>query len=201
MTGLLNQLRFVAEDLSVSGVPWALIGALAVSVHTEPRTTRDIDVAICLRPDADLDTLVRQLVTKGYSNPQILMHLEPQQRLGTRLQIRSSGGIPVVVDLLSASSGIEDEVVRAAERLEMFPGVMIPVALRSHLIAMKVLSMNDGDRIKDTVDLQMLLRGASADDVLEARCSAQLMQERGFSRGKNLLQELERALAKFSTTR
>ena len=55
-------------------------------------------------------------------------------------------------------SGIEAEVVREAERIEVLPGVIIPVASSSHLIALKVLSRDDTDPPQDRMDLIALLR-------------------------------------------
>lgn len=64
----------------------------------------------------------------------------------------------MVTDLLFAMSGIEAEVVREAERIEVLPGVIIPVASSSHLIALKVLSRDDTDPPQDRMDLIALLR-------------------------------------------
>jgi hypothetical protein len=55
---------------------------------------------------------------------------------GVRL---AHGGSDVVVDLLFASSGIENEVVANADRLEVLPRLVVPVATTPHLIALKVL--------------------------------------------------------------
>jgi hypothetical protein len=46
----------------------------------------------------------------------------------------------MVLDLLFASSGLEREVCEAAERLEIVPGVAVPVARAGHLVGMKLLS-------------------------------------------------------------
>jgi hypothetical protein len=36
-------------DLTEVDVPFALVGGLAVSAHTEPRSTRDADLAVAFR--------------------------------------------------------------------------------------------------------------------------------------------------------
>jgi hypothetical protein len=41
----------------------------------------------------------------------------------------------MIVDLLFASSGVEAEVVGAAENLEVLPGLWVPVARAGHLLA------------------------------------------------------------------
>lgn len=44
-------LRRVASDLDARGVRWALVGGFAVSARTEPRFTRDVDVAVLVEDD------------------------------------------------------------------------------------------------------------------------------------------------------
>lgn len=49
----------------------------------------------------------------------------------------------MVVDVLFASSGIEPELVRAAEPIEVLPSLTVPVARTGHLIAVKLLARDD----------------------------------------------------------
>ena len=193
MNGIFSKLRTVAEDLNGLGANWALIGALAVSVHSEPRTTRDIDVAVVI-PEAEKERLfIQQLLALGYGNETVLMHLSPTHRLGVRLQIRGTGDV-LPLDLLFSSSGIESEIVAYAEQIEVFPGLLIPVACRGHLIAMKVLSQNDSDRLRDRDDLRRLLAAAQSEDIQIASDALSLMAKRGFQRNKDLKVEFEQAL-------
>lgn len=53
-------------DLLASQLPWALIGGLAVSARAEPRTTRDIDVAVPVSGDRDAEEIVRTFLKRGY---------------------------------------------------------------------------------------------------------------------------------------
>ena len=63
---LLRVLRAVAGVLADAGVPWALVGGLAVSVRVEPRFTRDIDLAVAVEDDASAERLIRELaITLG----------------------------------------------------------------------------------------------------------------------------------------
>ena len=52
MTSLESALQRIATDLTRSGVDFALIGGLAVSVRTEPRFTRDADFAVSVSGEA-----------------------------------------------------------------------------------------------------------------------------------------------------
>jgi hypothetical protein len=116
-------LRDVASALDRLRHSWALVGGLAVSARGEPRFTRDIDLAVAVADDARAEALVHSLVGSGY---RILASLDQEQvgRLATiRLEAPTEGPAGVVVDLLFASSGIEAEVVRDAEVLEVLPGL------------------------------------------------------------------------------
>lgn len=42
-------------------IPFALVGGLAVSARTEPRFTRDADLAVALASDAEAEALIREL--------------------------------------------------------------------------------------------------------------------------------------------
>lgn len=187
MSGILTQLRTVTEELTRVEAKWALVGALAVSIHTEPRTTRDIDVVIVIADEDHRKKIIGSLMQRGFHTPSILMHIAPTHKLGTRLQIPVASGQAVALDLLHSSSGIEAEIVAAAISLEVFPQLFIPVASVGHLIAMKVLSQDDSERIKDRDDLRKLIKVALKDDLSLARYSVELIQERGFARGLNLI--------------
>jgi hypothetical protein len=53
MRTLDGTLRRLASDLERLGVPWALIGGLAVGTRAEPRTTRDVDVVVSVAAQAE----------------------------------------------------------------------------------------------------------------------------------------------------
>ena len=140
-TRLLAALRTIAASLDERSVPWALVGGLAVSIRAEPRFTRDIDVAVAVDADAAAAALVADLTAGGFA---LLLSLELRAlgRLATvRLLPPGERREGVVVDLLFASSGIEPEICRHAERLEVVRGLTVPVAQAGHLVAMKLLAV------------------------------------------------------------
>lgn len=53
-------------DLVACGASWAVIGGLAVSARAEPRTTRDLDVAISVSDDREAEQTVRCFLNRGY---------------------------------------------------------------------------------------------------------------------------------------
>jgi hypothetical protein len=172
---------------------WAVVGGLAVSARAEPRFTRDVDLALVVADDADAESLVRDLAENGY---RVLASLEQEavRRLATvRLQSPGEGPEGIVVDLLFASSGVEPEVVEAAELLEVLPPLLVPVARIGDLLALKVLS-SAPERPQDNVDIASLLRVAAAPDVQRAEHLASLIVERGYGRGRDLVSRLKEHL-------
>lgn len=188
MTPIEAALVGVQHDLDDIGTPWALVGGFAVSARVEPRFTRDVDVAVAVTSDADAELLVHGLASRGYLVTTTIDH-EPSGRLAT-VRLEAPGAAPVVVDLLFASSGIEPEVVDRAERIELLPGLVLPVAGISALIVMKVLARDDATRPQDAADLVQLTHAASVADWAEARELAGLVERRGFNRGRDLMADV-----------
>lgn len=187
MTPLGKALSRIAGDLVESKTPFALVGGLAVSARTEPRFTRDADVAAIVDSDEQAEAVVYRLKSAGYSID-ALVEQEAVGRIATvRLSPSGKGLEGIVVDLLFASSGIEREVVESAERLRILEGIEVPVATVGHLIALKVLSRDDVKRPQDLVDLRALLNAASDSDLGLARRSLALISARGYGRGRDLL--------------
>jgi predicted nucleotidyltransferase len=185
-------LRRIIDALQRVSVPFALVGGLAVSVRVEPRFTRDVDLAVVVASDAEAEALVSALVTDGW-RVSAVVEQEAVNRLATvRLDAPHDVDTTAVVDLLFASSGIESELVRDAEPLEVLPGVTLPVACVAHLIVLKILARSP-ERPQDDADLVALLAVASDEDLRVARGLAQLVVERGYHRGRDLLAELRSA--------
>ena len=185
-------LRRIIDALRGVPVPFALVGGLAVSVRVEPRFTRDVDLAVVVAGDAEAEALVSTLVTDGWRVSAVIEQ-EAVNRLATvRLDAPHDVNTTAVVDLLFASSGIESELVRDAELLEVLPGVTLPVACIAHLIVLKMLARSS-ERPQDDADLAALLAVATDEDLRLARDLAQLVVERGYHRGRDLLTELRSA--------
>lgn len=190
-TRLLTVLRRIADALNARRQPWALVGGLAVSVRSEPRFTRDIDVAAAVIDDAGAEALVVSLVASGFGLRLSLEH-EALKRLATvRLRPPGEPEEGVVVDLLFASSGIESEICREADHLELAPGLTVPVAQAGHLVAMKLLALAP-DRPQDAIDLRGLVGILTETDRARARAAVARIEELGANRSKPLREELER---------
>ena len=194
MTSLEAALRQIHTDLTEAHVSFALVGGLAVSARTEPRFTRDADLAVALASDAEAEALIHSLRARDYGI-EAVVEQEAVGRLATVRLTRSTKLQAPVIDLLFASSGIEPEVVAEAEPTELLPNLTIGVARTGHLIALKVLSRDDVRRPQDLVDLRALQRVASSGELARARQSLVLIAARGYHRGRDLMSEMNTLLA------
>ena len=193
MTSLEAALRRIGADLTQARASFALVGGLAVSVRTEPRFTRDADLAVALASDAEAEALIHELRARDYGI-EAIVEQEAVGRLATVRLTSSSEPQAPVIDLLFASSGIEAEVVADAEPIELLPNLTMGVARTGHLIALKVLSRDDFGRPQDLVDLRALLRVASPAELGRARDSLALIAARGYHRGRELMSEMNTLL-------
>ena len=191
VTSLEAALRQIHSDLTDLHIPFALIGGLAVSARTEPRFTRDADLAVAVANDAEAEALIHRLRAIDYGI-EALVEQQAVGRLATVRLTRSRESAAPVVDLLFASSGIEPEIVDGADTIDLLPNLRIRVATTGHLIALKVLSRDDVERPQDLVDLRALLRVASPADVARARQALMLITARGYQRGRDLESEMNR---------
>jgi Nucleotidyl transferase AbiEii toxin, Type IV TA system len=193
VTSLEAALRQIGADLTRAHVSFALVGGLAVSVRTEPRFTRDADLAVALASDAEAEALIHELRARDYGI-EAIVEQTAVGRLATVRLMFSSEPLAPVIDLLFASSGIEPEVVADAESIELLPNFTMGVARTGHLIALKVLSRDDISRPQDLVDLRALLRVASPAELGRARDSLALIAARGYHRGRELMSEMNTLL-------
>ena len=128
MNRLEQALARLGSELDELDLEWALIGGLAVSARAEPRTTRDIDVALVAKTDREAEELVRILSSRGYRFRErgVMGQVQTERLAAVRLESpESRGEAGIVVDLMFASSGIESEVVGSADRIDVFLGARI----------------------------------------------------------------------------
>lgn len=161
----------------------AVVGGIAVSARAEPRFTRDLDFAVAVADDDEAAHYVFRVRQLGY---EIVSALEQttQRRLST-IRLRHRGRGPLV-DLLFAASGIEVEIVQAAEPIEIAAGIVADVAQVGHLIAMKLVSRDPSRRPRDQQDLVDLASVADDREWKRAEDAIELIEQRGFSRGRDL---------------
>ena len=190
MTTLDRVLRRLVADLDALELRWALVGGLAVSARAEPRTTRDVDIALDVTDDLGAEQTVLALRQRGYGDAGQMLEHEVTGRLAAMRMVAPSPDV-AVVDLMFASTGIEPEIVLAATPVDVLPGVTVRVASLAHLLAMKVLA----GRMQDAADFVNLFRRASDRELDEARAALGLITKRRTHRRKDLALEFERLCA------
>jgi len=181
VTRLQKALIRLSTDLRALRLKWALVGGFAVMLRVESRSTRDLDIVLAFSEDGQTDEAVRGLRMRGYrDHPTKPMLLRKDGRLfGVRLVspvVDADDETLTIVDVLTGCSGVEPELVAAAELLEVLPNTFIPVARPGHLVALKVLAA----RPQDLEDVRVLLRGMGDADLKLARESLVLIERRGF---------------------
>jgi hypothetical protein len=181
-------LSLAAEALRLvkqHGRSGCLIGGLAVSVRTDPRFTRDVDLAVAVADDASAEDLARCLVSDGLRLDAIV----EQEAVGRLAMVRLSDMTGTSIDILVASSGIEKEIVQDSETLEVLPDLTLPVARVGHLIALKLLSISPS-RETDAADLRALAAIADESEWARAAKAVMMIDDRGYGRGRNLVADL-----------
>ena len=183
---LQEALAQILGALAEERAPGALLGGLAVSVWTEPRFTRDVDLAVAVTSDEDAERLIHRLRGRGYG---LLATVEQTAvaRLATA-RLRPPGQLEegMVVDLLFASSDIEPEIVSAALELDVGGAVSAKVACIGHLVALKLLAHDPIKRPQDGLDLRALRAVLNEEEHVRATRACELIESRGFSRGRDL---------------
>jgi hypothetical protein len=195
VTALNTALRQLDAYFKDANVLFALVGGLAVSVRSEPRFTRDADLAVAVASDSEAEALIRNLPASQFRIGAVIEHAAVGRLATVRLTpAEAVEDQSPVVDLLFASSGIEPEIVADAEPVELLPGLTVGVARTSHLIALKVLARDDIKRPLDIADLRALLSVASPADLAHVRELLDLITARGYHRGRNLLADFDSLL-------
>jgi len=138
--GLVSDLANLLQD---QGIPFAVIGGLAINVRGQPRGTVDLDVLVGRLPDASL------------KDP------DYARRFNFYPSRSSTGTVQVIdhrvdgqVELLLADSPLRLQVIETATE-ESLLGVMVSVATAEALILLKLkaIASNPGRRAKDGSDI------------------------------------------------
>jgi predicted nucleotidyltransferase len=161
----------------------AVIGGVAIGARTEPRFTRDLDFAVAVASDAEAEQCVFSMRQLGYEVATALQQVKHGRLATVRLRRRGRGPL---VDLLFAATGIESEIVEAAEPIEIGGGIVTEVARVGHLIAMKLVARDDDRRPQDRVDLAALAKVADEVEWARAETAVRLIRERGFGGSRDL---------------
>jgi hypothetical protein len=189
MQELESSIKEVITWLDSQSIGYALIGGLAISFRTVERFTKDIDLVIAVSEDSQAEKIVREISLLGYKVKTLLEQTKHGKIATVRLIKDTANGI-IFVDLLFASSGIEQEIVMSAEQIDIFPNFPVNVASLPALLALKILSVDIDSRPQDVVDIKNLLKEADENEITNAKELLLLIQKRSYNRKKDLMQEL-----------
>lgn len=137
----------LATVLDQEGIPFAIIGGIAVGIHSAaPRATNDVDCAV---PTSVVSEAIEALTAAGFLVTGRFEH---------SINLRHRGGEPVQI----AFDPAFDPMIGRAERIEV-AGTPILLVRRDDLISMKERAAADPARrrskaLRDQADIE-LLRG------------------------------------------
>lgn len=188
MSSLISAVKEVIRDLNQLNAKYAIVGALAIGARGRTRQTVDADFAVAVSDDATARKLLTSLLSRGYGESNLYQNQDTGKLVLARLFAPEKESRLIELDFLFDLCGIEAEVVNSAEKLEIWPDVIAPVATISALIAMKTRCQELPERIQDKADLMnQLIPDASIEELLEAQKLISLMQKRGYNEGRDLL--------------
>jgi len=143
------------------GLPYAVIGGMAVQWWGEPRATRDVDLTVMAPLDQPSSTFIRQVLGRF---PGRIENAEEFARRNRIILITASNGCPV--DISMGLPGYEEEVMQRATEFELEPGKAIRICSAEDLIIHKAIA----GRPQDVRDIEgVVYRQRRALDVTTIR--------------------------------
>ncbi len=146
---LVSELASVTSALHGAGVPYALCGGIAVTLHGHVRATKDIDLLVL--PE-DRERALGVVAPLGYDVPALPMTFgagTPGERLVQRVT-KFEAGESLTVDFLLV--GPVFEAVWASRENYLWEGSVLCVVSRAGLLEMKRLA----GRAQDLADVERL---------------------------------------------
>ena len=140
-----SALAALVDALASVGVPWFVAGSVASVVHGEIRTTQDVDVVADLQP-AHVPPLAAALRTTFFVDEILLM--EAVQGGGSCNVIHRETGFKVDLFVLRPRPFSRVEMDRR-QRIELQPGLSLPVASAEDCILTKLEWFEKGGRVSD----------------------------------------------------
>lgn len=130
------------------GLPYAVIGGMAVQWWGEPRMTRDVDVTVIAPLDQPASAFIQQVLDRFPARIENALEFARRSRV---VLVTASNGCPVDISL--GLPGYEDEMMQRAVEVELEPGKAIRVCSAEDLIIHKALA----GRPQDVRDIEGIL--------------------------------------------
>ncbi|MFZ1266589.1 MAG: nucleotidyl transferase AbiEii/AbiGii toxin family protein [Anaerolineae bacterium] len=122
------------------GLPYAVIGGMAVQWWGEPRTTQDVDLTIVAPLDQPSSVIIQQVLDRFPARIENALEFARRSRV---ILITASNGCPV--DISMGLPGYEDEVMRRAVEFDLEPGKAVRVCAAEDLIIHKAIAGRSQD--------------------------------------------------------
>lgn len=143
---LLNAVAELAEFLEAEGIPYAVIGGLAVQYWGESRTTRDVDIVVLVPPN-EADRFLERAADRFHPRIADAVSFAKQNRV---LLLEASDGTPADISL--GIPGYEEEVLKRAVTGSIGGSRPFRIVSAEDLVIHKVLAgrprdLEDAERI------------------------------------------------------
>jgi len=145
----------VLSVLNAHRVRYLVVGAYAVSIHPQPRATKDLDILV--KTDADNAKAVFAALAEFGAPPPGLTPADFTART-----VFSNGGEPVGVDIFTAIPGVEFDAAwprRLEHIIDQASGLKASFICRDDLIAAKLAS----GRPQDLADVDAIRKAAASE--------------------------------------
>jgi len=143
------ELKKIVAALNQQGIAYAICGGLAVSIHTQPRATEDLDMMVLAQDLGRCEGALEPLGFKRYGEPMSLA--QGRVTLQRLLKFEVGGSDQVVLDLLLVAPTTLETIWQDRQSFE-WEGMKVWVVSREGLIALKRLRSSP----QDLVDIDRL---------------------------------------------
>jgi hypothetical protein len=168
IVGLLDAIRAATEWLDSAGVPYAIIGGVAASLHGTPRVTKDVDL-VALADEDTWPTLL-QAATEQALVPRIPDVLDFARTTRVLLLVHQPSGIEI--DVSFGMLPFEHEIVSRATTRSVRK-VSFRLASAEDVVVMKALAL----RPRDIADIEGILGALPNLDLNRVRSIVSLLSE------------------------
>lgn len=185
---LLTVLKAVARWLDESGVPFAVIGGIAASLHGKPRVTKDVDVVA----QSEEDSWPRLLAAARKQGlfPRIADALDFAKV--TRVLLLTHRATAIDVDVSFGMLPFELQLISRARR-RVIHGVSFPLASPEDIVVMKGMAL----RPRDVADIEGIVESQSSLDLKRVR--SHLAQLSALLEGDDHVARLEEILRRVAS--
>ena len=153
--GLNSDFLDVRRELTEAKAEFVVVGAHALSVHVEPRSTGDLDILVNPKPE-NAKRVIAALMTFGAPIAQHGLNINDLAKPGLVYQL---GLPPRRIDILTSVTGVSFDEIRRTEVRKKIEGLEIAFMGREALIQNKRAL----GRPKDLVDLAALESSCAED--------------------------------------